>query len=917
MAKHLVRLSAVLAFVLGVSLLQSGYAQEKESQDAKEAESKSAETAATPTEAAGDSKPDEKSATASRPSTPPHDVVLKDAKAIEGLIPLYQKDAQLFAELTSSHYANEYLILISIARGISQGMLLGGMTWSDGDDWVWQFRKVGKNVHVVRRNVRFKAKSGSPEASAVKNAYTDSVLFSLPIVTKGPKGGDLIDLSPVFMSDLPQISFALPGFMFSANKSNWDDVKGFRDNVELKVAATYSSSGRETFDTVPDSRGVTITVHYSISKIPTTGYQPRLADDRVGYFLTVVKDFSKQGGDDQFVRYINRWNLQKADSSADISPPKEPLIFWIEKTVPFKYRKPIREGILEWNKAFEKAGLVNAIEVRQQPDEVEWDPEDVNYNTFRWITANASFAMGPSRVNPYTGEILDADVIFDADFLTYWKQEFETFSPETAAAMTTGISSLLDAADLGSGSSPAGADSLPGVAGQHRSCQLSRGMTRQFAFGAAALMAEADPGQAAELQEKMIMQGLKEVAMHEIGHTLGLRHNFKASTYRSLQELNDPAKNTDGSLTASVMDYAPTNIVPRGQQQGDYFSTTIGPYDYWAIEYGYKQFTGSEAEELKKIASRSGEPALRYATDEDTRGLVDADPEANRFDLGGDALEFATQRAELMKQLIPDLAERAVAEGDDYSKARKAFNVILAQYGQAMYFASRYVGGVYGSRSHKGDPDAPAPLRVVPAEKQRAALALLEQNVFSDKPFDFPPELYNQLALSNWDHWGMSTTLRKDFPVHEVILMWQERILDQLLVFLTLERIHDAELKIPPGEDAFTAAELIERLTKTVFDEVYATKGGNYTNRKPAISSLRRNLQRSYLRSLSYVALGQTGAPQDCQTLAYVELDNLKQSIEKLLNSKVKLDTYSNAHLRESASRIDKVLDARLSLSSP
>ena len=129
-----------------------------------------------------------------------------------------------------------------------------------------------------------------------------------------------------------------------------------------------------------------------------------MADDRVGYFVTALKDFSKkENEDDRFVRYINRWNLEKADPSAEMSTPKEPIVFWLEKTIPFKYRKPIRDGILEWNKAFAKAGYYDAIEVRQQPDDAPWDPGDIRYNTFRWITAGAGFAMGPSRVNPTTG----------------------------------------------------------------------------------------------------------------------------------------------------------------------------------------------------------------------------------------------------------------------------------------------------------------------------------------------------------------------------------------------------------------------------------------------------------------------------------------------------------------------------------
>ncbi|HTN75322.1 MAG TPA: zinc-dependent metalloprotease, partial [Pirellulaceae bacterium] len=590
-------------------------------------------------------------AAAATPAAAPYAAVLKDAKSSTGMLTLHQTTNNVYVELGAGDYNSEYLVLISIAKGISQGSLLGGMSWGFGDDWVWTFRKLDDKVHIVRRNVRFKATQGSPEATAVSNAYTDSVMFSLPIAMKGPKGGDLVDLTPVFMSDLPQIGQALPGFAFSQQKSTWAKVKAFPNNVELEVAATYASGGTQEIDTVADSRGVTINVHYSVSKIPTTGYQPRLADDRVGYFLTVVKDFSNKSDREQYVRYINRWDLRKADPTAAISPPVKPIKFWIEKTVPFKYRKAIYDGIYEWNKAYEKAGFANAIIVDQQPDDATWDPEDVNYNTFRWITAGAGFAMGPSRVNPYTGQILDADIIFDADFLTFWKQEYETLTPTTIAQMTNGEIAADDRAAR-----------MFMHPGDNRQCALNHGMSRQFAFASAAIfgVANADPKVAAELQEKLIMQGLKEVTMHEVGHTLGLRHNFKASKMLSLKEMQDTNKTKDIGLVASVMDYAPANIVPKEWQQGDFYSQTIGPYDYWAIEYGYKPFSGGttgEVDELKKIAGRSGEAALAYATDEDTRAM-DPDPDSNRFDMGSDALEYARTRAEIVKQLMPGIVDR-------------------------------------------------------------------------------------------------------------------------------------------------------------------------------------------------------------------------------------------------------------------
>ncbi len=844
-----------------------------------------------------------------------YQTLLKDAKPVTGLIKMHRKDGKLYAELTSSQLNKDFIILISIARGIGEGSLLGGMTWGFGDDWIWQFRKVEDNIHIVRRNVRFKADKGSPEEKAVRLAYTDSVLYSLPIAATGPSGGMLIDMTSVFMSDLPQISRVLPGFVFSSSKSTWDQVKGFADNVELEVAATYASSGSARLDTVPDSRGVTINVHYSISMLPSTGYQSRMADDRVGYFLTVIKDYSKKGDEDRFIRYINRWDLQKADASADLSPPKKPIIFWLEKTVPFKYRSTIREGILEWNKAFEKAGFVDAIEVRQQPDNADWDPEDINYNTFRWITSSAGFAMGPSRVNPTTGQILDADIIFDADFVQFWKAEYETFTPESVAAMTGGPLDLESYRKMQQLQPP------HAMHGRQCNCGAHHEFGRQLAFGSTVLAAAAPDKPSGEDLEKLIKQGLKEVVMHEVGHTLGLRHNFKASSYLTMEEMNDVEKTSKVGLTASVMDYAPVNISPQGKKQGDYYSTTIGPYDTWAIEYGYKPHSGGtdgEVKELQKVAARSGEKGLAYSTDEDTRG-IDSDPLSNRFDLGADPIEYAARRAELVSQLWPGLVDRVTKDGEGYQKARQAFGILLGNHGSGTFFAARHIGGLYVNRSHKGDKNGPAPFVVVPAEVQRKAMALVEKQMFSDKPFDFPPELYNHLAASRWNHWGTFQRTRLDYPVHQVISVWQDRVLDYLFSSLTLTRLHDSELKIPADEDAFTAAELLDRLTNSIFAEVDNLEPGKeFTTRKPAIGSLRRNLQRSYLSKLSQLAMGGTGSPEDCQTIAFMELQELQEKIEKNLKQKnLKLDAYSKAHLTETASRIEKVLDAHFELARP
>jgi len=884
----------VAVVLLGASTIALADTTEEEKKTEPAAAEATTSNAAKPTDAA------KKPTTPPKPAPPAHEKYLKEAKSVPGMIQLYQKDSKLYAELTTSNYSAEYIVVLAIARGIGQRPLLGGMTWNVGDDWVWRFRKIENRIHIVRRNVRFRATKGKPEAEAVRNAFTDSVLFSLPVLTKGPKGGDLIDFGSVFMSDLPQISQALPGFAFSSSKSSWASVKGFKDNVEIEVAATYASSGQRNIETVADSRGVSLTIHYSLSKVPQTGYQPRLADDRIGYFLTVLKDYSKPDLRDNFVRYINRWHLVKADPKAKMSPPKEPLIFWIENTVPYEYRKPVRDGILEWNKAFAKAGFIDAIEVRQQPDEVEWDPEDIHYNTFRWITSSAGFAMGPSRKNPYTGQILDADIIFDASFIQSWSDEL-TFHTESAPS-----------------------EKKQPTTPQLNTCALSRHMSQQLSLAHAMLAAQAANGatkeELAASKDKLMMQGIKDVVMHEVGHTLGLRHNFRASTLLSIDDLHNPEITSETGLSSSVMDYVPVNIAPKGETQGDFFSTTLGVYDYWAIEYGYKPLSGGttgEVAELKKIASRSGEKGLGFATDEQV-GSRNPDPEINIWDIGDDLVAFGKARAQLARDYFPGLVDRMVADGDDFTQARRAFNVLLSTHGEGMFYASRYVGGVLTSRSHKGDKDARPPFTIVAPKKQRESLSLLEKEVFGRDAYTFiPRDMHQYLGPLRWRHWGATYTLREDYPIHNMILARQVEALTQLLSPGTLERIADNEYKTPPGEDAFTNAELIQRLTKAIFAEVDTTKAGKFTARTPAISSLRRNLQREYLERLANIALGKSGSPHDCRTIAAMELTSLQQRVDKLLKGKVKLDPYSRAHLIDTTRTIELVLDADLVISRP
>lgn len=874
--------------------------------------------------------------------------LVKGAKSYNGLFKLYHKDDHLYAEI--GHHQLERPLLCPIA--IARGMGLGGYTLNFDEQWVLFFRRANDKIHLVRRNVHFQAKPGSPVAKAVETTYTDSILLAIPIRAIN-QGNLVIDLNDMFMNDFAQLGLGY----FDPNRSSWHKIKTFERNIELEVTATYGrhdeGRGRYRRDNVIDSRGTTVIIHYGLCLLPEDGYQPRLADDRVGHFLSVVKDFSTDRRDSSFLRYANRWRLERVDNDPKnkdrLSPPKKKIIFWIEKSVPDEYRAYVREGILEWNKAFEKIGFRDAIEVRQQENE-DFDPEDINYNTFRWITTDLGFAMGPSRVNPLTGEILDADIIFDADMVRFWRQEHAIF--KGGAAQTGEPASLMRATKQGLGlmslefppfgqpqagwNDPRQAQREAVAQARHQAfqqgvCQCASHM--KYELGLAA-MAMADrgllqAGPKGQVPEELIGQAIKEVTMHEVGHTLGLRHNFKASTMLKNEQLHDTAITRKQGLVGSVMDYAPINLAPKGVKQGDYFTATIGPYDYWAIEYAYKPLAGGtdgEIEELRKIATKGAGPGLDYATDEDLYGA--ADPLVHVWDLGDDPLKFAGQRMALADEMLKGLSDRVVDKGDGYQRVRQAFGMLLGQYGNAAYLASNYIGGEAMHRDHAGDPNGRDPFVPVPSAKQREALKLLQERILSDKSFQFSPQLLRRLAADRWNHWGNEGAVYGgvDYPVHDRVLRIQRIVLSHVFSPATLARLQNNALKAEKGEEPVTIAEVFRGLTDGIWGDVPAVPDAKPM---PAGSVVRRNLQREHVKELTNLVLGKGAivmsfggsggsVPPDARSLARLHLRDIQKRIGQVLAGKEPIrDDTARAHLEECQERIAKVLNASMQVNEP
>jgi len=846
--------------------------------------------------------------------------IVKRIDKLEGLFTLYCSgdSGKIYLEIKPEQLNKDYLAIVTLESGVGEKGIYSGLPLSD---FLFYFQRVKNRLHFVVRNVKFRAES-RPEQRSLARSFSDSVLYSLEIHTIEPRSKNiLISLDELLMQDFPGLTTLLKyslqaDYHLDASKSYFGDVNSFAENVEIDSIYGFSSLEGANLVTLPDSRALTLKVHYSFSQLKeNTGYIPRLADDRVGYFITAFQDLSNNNAHESFVRYINRWHLEPSDPNAPLSPPKKPIVFWIENAIPLEYRDAIREGVLMWNKAFEKAGFQNAIEVQQMPDDADWQPADVHYNTIRWFNSlDAGFARGPVRVNPLTGEILDADIIVDANMVRSIQQEYH--------ALMEGNSSFTDGhfSQLGKNPCPGNLSAMfskgfKAFPEQHlvdNDFCYSMESSDQAAMGALMLSILPNTTPSSETMKKYVHQYLRSLIAHEVGHTLGLRHNFHGSTMLAPEELNNTEITRTKGLVGSVMDYLPVNIAPQGVQQGDYFPGVIGPYDEWAIEYGYKRSPSvalegiipeSEKGFLEQIALVSPQPELSYATDED---IWDINPLANVWDMSSDVLLYSQWQMDNARFMWQHLDKGYLSKGESYSNLRVSFNRVLKYYFRNATLLSKYIGGQSFRRLHASD-DASWTFVPVSLLKQRQALTKLQEYVFSDNAFSFSPQLLNQLAPSRWEHWGSSVpNNRLDYPIHDRILGFQSAVLRSLLDSDRLNRLQDIELKTLPGE-ALSIPELFDTLQTGIWTEVL-TPG----EPKP-ISSIRRSLQREYLNILLEMMLGTNDTPEDGRTLAWYKLRQLQKAIDvRLKQLSESLDVYTLAHLEASGDRIAKALNAQL-----
>lgn len=808
----------------------------------------------------------------------------KSSKKTDGLFAVYQDTAtgsmQLYVK--KNQLGKEYIYQSFSLNGPTQLFLHQSMHRAT---FAFKVQKAFDKLEFSRVNTNFYYDPSNP-VSKTKDVDKPEAIFMVEKVIAEDSAGYLIAADGLFLSEKldPVKPVTPPGLsmfpVFSLGqlnpaKSKYAAVRSFPNNTDIVVDLAYDnpnafvSGGPD----VTDPRYVRVRMQHSLIEMPQNDFTPRRDDPRVGFFGQQVTDQTSTKVT-PYRDMINRWNLVKKDPSAALSEPVEPIVFWIENTTPLEYRQTIMEAGLKWNAAFEKAGFKNAVQMKIMPDDADWDPADIRYNVIRWVSsANPPYgAIGPSFVNPKTGQILGADITVE------WQ-----------SGSNTPIYDEL----VGNKVAPSQELNFPGMELNHlATCTMASELKAQFMTGQTALdAAGADPKEISEMHK----QFLTYLIMHEMGHTLGLNHNMKSSQMWSPKEINNKELTRKYGLIGSVMDYPAINIALDRSKQGDYYTTLAGPYDLWAIEYGYTPFAaGKEEEGLKAILSRSTDPKLAFGNDgDDMRAPGKAmDPRVNVNDLTSDAIGYAEERFQLVNNLMGKLVTKYTKEGQSFAELRARYGTLLSQRMGMISAVSRYVGGIYIDRSFPEQHSANKPYTPVPLATQKRAMQVLNKYVFAPNAFaaDVPvyPYLQPQRRMFNQSATG------DDYKVTNTLL--QTQVFGALMHVLhpaTLQRITNSRLY---GNE-YSVADVLNDLNNGIFA----------ADLKTNVNVHRQYLQSAYVESLLNM-LGEKSAYDDVAKAAAL---NAVRKIKTQLATAVSSNEETRAHRAALVFQINKALEAK------
>jgi hypothetical protein len=813
--------------------------------------------------------------------------VVRGAAHLPGFLGLYQKEEKVWIELRPDQFDRPLFMSVNMPNGIGERGVYGSQM---GFSRVVIFHRIGNLVQMIAKNTGYSAKAGTPQALAVGQAFSDSLLAITPVASApSPQTKSvLVDANILLFGDIPsyttrlEAAFRMPYAMDARNSSfmtirSDEAMTGLQVNAHFfvpRIAAppavmppvTAAIASPPT--TLPDPRSMFLGFYYSFMPLPAQQMHGRLADDRIGHFVSTSQDFSDDVTPTTAVHLVSRWRLEKQDPSQALSEPRQPIVYWLDANIPEKYRESVRQGVLAWNAAFERIGFKNAIVVKQQTEADRFDTMDARHASVRWfVGSDVGFAIGPSQVDPRSGEILDADIGMSDVFARgarrmVGEDGFDLSPPQT----------------------------------EESRCDYMLGSAQEMGFALDLLEARGELEMGGAEADAVAQAYVRSVIMHEVGHTLGLRHNFRSSTIYSLKELQDPEFTRKNGMAGSVMDYAPFNLSLKGEKQGEYVASALGPYDYWAIEYAYKPIEAAQEKvELAKIAARSNEPLLAFGTDQDAGGF-NSDPDVNVYDLGSDPLAYFQRRLTISRELWDRVQNRTLKPGESYETLRRSFDYGFQQFARTMPVVIKYVGGVTYLRDHAGT--GRATFTPVPLPRQRAALHMLTNSLFRTDSFTFSPAMISRLGP---DHFTARGT-RADVSVGGRVLALQAAALDQLMSDPVAARLLDSQEKLDDRKQALGLDELYLTVQGAVWSELKTGKD---------ITGMRRNMQREHLKRLVAALLRVSATtPADVRSLQRENALALQRDLRAAMGKPASRE--ARAHLSESYETLGQALKASM-----
>ena len=758
-------------------------------------------------------------------STPTIAEEVEDWTHYAGLFDLYldPETGELGMVIEADDLGKEYIHFAQTRDGVLEA---GHFRGSYRGEMVFRIEKSYDKIEFIQENTSFYFDPESPISNANMANISPSVLAALDIeVTDEDEDGNptryLIDAGELFLDEVfAQIKPSSRGGggdrfslgSLSGSKTKFVAVHNYEANSDFVVDYVYENDRPTNYGSaaVTNARNVTVQMHHSIIAMPDNEYEPRIDDFRIGYFHNRVTD-QTSSEPAPYRDLINRWNLVKKDPEAAVSDPVEPIVWWMENTTPVQFREAIQEGVEAWNVAFEAAGFSNAMVVKMQPDDADWDAGDINHNVLRWTASPIPpfGGYGPSFPNPRTGQLLGADIMLEWVYVNNRYKYQDLYLPKQSSSP---VEQLHD----------------------EHVCDFPVFLADNLEMGISTLSARGVAN--AEVNE-LIKQSIKHLVLHEVGHTLGLNHNMKASQTVSLENLHNTDWTNKHGLVGSVMDYTPINLAPEGVQQGKYFADAPGSYDIWAIQFGYDpEMSGDKRDAHLK---RSMEPLLTFGNDaDDMRSAGKAiDPRVNIGDLSGDTLAWSEQRLNLIDETLLSLTDVSLKDGESFQLLVNNFSTLMRQKSSVGGIESRYIGGVYVERGTTEQFSDVQPYTPASLATQKEAMTLLSTHFFAPESFDVAMKLlpYLQPERRGYDFFGST----EDPKILESIERIQSNILRHVLHPTVLRRMENSALY---GNE-YSIDDAIGDLSKQIF----------FGDLRGTVNAHRQRLQTMYVEELLYI----------------------------------------------------------------